>query len=204
MNKHFITLFFASTTLCTYAETFSGGYLGSEISHNKQSFSVPLNEIGYSNTSGENTYTGKGTNSIGLSIIGGYMFNYGNHFVGAIEGKLSIPNNETKDNKEYKIAKEHFRTEINYLQGYQINSFLPYVKLGIASGYFSMNEDNPAFKYIDFENNSAIGFNYGLGSKIKLNNNFVVGVDYNKVILRAANSIKFKSTSIGVNIVYFF
>ncbi|MCW9732731.1 outer membrane beta-barrel protein [Avibacterium sp. 20-15] len=202
MKKYLMATLLSSTALFAQAENFSGFYIGGALDLNKQSFSVPVQELGYHYDDGN--YTGSSSRSVGVGIVGGYMFDYGNNFVGIIEGKISLPNNKTEDDLGNEIAKENFRVGVHYLQGYQLDRFLPYVKIGVEAGSFTMNEDNPAFRNVDFENSGAFGFSYGFGVKTKITDNLVAGLDYSRVTLEAKNSIEFKSNTIGLNISYLF
>ncbi|MFU2080344.1 outer membrane protein [Avibacterium endocarditidis] len=202
MKKILFTGLLFTVPALSQAEVFDGGYLGGELSFNKQSFSVPAKEIGYPEYHGN--YTGSNSRSLGFGVLGGYAFNYGDNFVGIIEGKLSIPNNKVKDEEGEEIAKENFRVGLHYLQGYQIDNILPYIKVGVEAGNFEMNESNSKFNRVSFENNNAFGFSYGFGVKVKMVNNLVAGLDYSRVTLKAKNEIEFKSNSIALNISYAF
>ncbi|MCW9717499.1 outer membrane protein [Avibacterium sp. 21-599] len=197
-----LTSALASAASLSYAKDFSGFYIGGALDLNKQSFSVPVQELGYHYDDGN--YTGSSSRSVGVGIVGGYMFDYGNNFVGIIEGKISLPNNKTEDDLGNEIAKENFRVGVHYLQGYQLDRFLPYVKIGVEAGSFTMNEDNPAFRNVYVEDHGAVGFSYGFGVKTKITDNLVAGLDYSRVTLEAKNSIEFKSNTIGLNISYLF
>ncbi|MFU2059209.1 outer membrane protein [Avibacterium volantium] len=204
MKKYLVATLLSSTALFAQAEGFSGFYVGGEVDFNKQSFSIPWEELDYNYYDGN--YTGSSSRSVGAGVVGGYMFDYGNNFVGIVEGKISFPNNKTEDDLGNEIAKENFRVGVHYLQGYQLDRFLPYVKIGVEAGSFTMNEDNPEFRNsnVYFENHGAVGFSYGFGVKTKITDNFVAGLDYSRVTLKAKNSIEFKSNTIGVNFSYLF
>ncbi|UXN34566.1 outer membrane beta-barrel protein [Avibacterium paragallinarum] len=202
MRKILSATVFLITPMLSQAANFEGGYLGGELGFNKQSFSVPFKEIGHSSHNGN--YAGSSSRSVGIGVIGGYAFDYGNNFVGLLEGKLSIPNNKVKDDAGEEIAKENFRVGLHYLQGYQIDNILPYVKVGVEAGNFDMNESNSNFNRVTFENSGAFGFSYGLGMKVKLADNLIAGLDYSRVTLKAKNEIEFKSNSLGLNVSYLF
>ncbi|WP_080737522.1 outer membrane protein [Gallibacterium anatis] len=201
MRKILSVTIFLMTPILSQATNFEGGYLGGELGFNKQSFSIPAEEIGYFSNG---NYTGSSSRSVGISVIGGYAFDYGNNFIGMVEGKLSIPNNKVKDDAGEEIAKENFRVGLHYLQGYQIDNILPYVKVGVEAGNFDMNESNSNFNRVTFENSGAFGFSYGLGMKVKLADNLIAGLDYSRVTLKAKNEIEFKSNSLGLNVSYLF
>lgn len=202
MKKALLASLLIASPFFAQAEDFSGWYVGGELDFNKQSFSVPFKEIGHSEDSGN--YTGSSSRSVGIGVISGYAFDYGNNFIGMVEGKLSIPNNKVKDDAGEEIAKENFRVGLHYLQGYQIDNILPYVKVGVEAGNFDMNKSNSNFNRVTFENSGAFGFSYGLGMKVKLADNLIAGLDYSRVTLKAKNEIEFKSNSLGLNVSYLF
>lgn len=184
-------------------ETFTGWYVGGELSSTKHSFSVPYSELGYSSTTGN--FSTNGSQSVGIGVLGGYGFDFLGDFVGQAELKLRTGGSSTKNAWGETVSKEDFQLSLSYLQGYRINNFLPYVKVGVVGSSFSMNENAiPMTSDRTLVNSGARGFGYGVGVKYAISDNLEAGVEYYKANLSAENSIKFKTNTASANLSYRF
>ncbi|MDD6910519.1 outer membrane protein [Actinobacillus minor] len=194
------SLFLATTS---FANTFTGGYLGGTITSVKQEFSVPYSELGYQTYEGK--YIADGSRGTRVGVTAGYGFDIGSNFVGQLEGELAFSNTKTTNKLGEIITKERFATNASAILGYRVlGNFLPYVKASVNASSFDLNESATGFERVDFENSAAFGFGFGAGLKYAVTEKLDLGVEYQKVTLKGNNDIKIKSKQIGLNMVYHF
>lgn len=185
------------------ATSFTGFYLGGEVTTTKHTFSVPYSELGYSSIGGN--FTANGSNGTRFGVKTGYGFNLGaTDFVGQAEASLAFSNAETKSELGT-VTKEQFTTSIAYLQGYRLaGSFLPYVKVSLNVSSFDVNNDAVYGNRAVIENSGAYGFGLGAGMKYAATPNFDIGIEYHKADLRGKNDIKIKTNNVALSGVYHF
>jgi opacity protein-like surface antigen len=191
---------------------FTGGFLGGEINFNKQDFSIPYDELGYGYYF-DGKYTAKSSNTTGFAVLGGYGFDYGNDFIGIIEGKLSVTGTKVKGERlcyrceNGKIAREYLNVSTGYLQGYRITDrVLPYVKVSLNTAVLDVKDLPYNSSRVSKEDDitGVYGFGYGFGAKVALNSDLELGAEWLKTDMRGSNHLKVKNKTVGVNLVYKF
>ncbi len=145
----------------------------------------------------------------GVGVIVDYGFDYGNNFVGLVEGKLKFNNStlvdEKSDTEQVKIQ-EKYRFNLSYLQGYRVlPDLLPYVKLGYSVTQFkgeSTKFASGSYSHASVSETKS-GWGYGVGVKYAVSSNVELGAEYFR------SHVKFdgesvKANTLGANISYRF
>ncbi|MGX2973532.1 outer membrane beta-barrel protein [Ursidibacter arcticus] len=203
MKKVFVIASLVATNIAMANNTFTGWYVGGELNSTKHSLTIPYSELGLYRHNGN--FEAGGSRSAGIAVLGGYGFDFSEKFVGLVEGKVRLGNATTKNRFGEVTSKEKYNLSVSYLQGYRLNNFLPYIKLGAQAGVFDMNEEAiPMANDRTLEGVSAIGFEYGVGVRYIFANNLEAGIEYSKATIEGKNSIKFKTDTLGVNVSYRF
>lgn len=127
----------------------------------------------------------KGKQSTGPALVVDYGMDYGNNFVGVVQGKTKIGSTkvtgDTKQKNKYTLA---------YQQGYRVGSdLLPYVKLDASSSKVG--------------DETYRGFGYGAGAKYAVSSNIEVGAEYTRNNLKR-NGTKLKGNDFTANVGYRF
>lgn len=130
-------------------------------------------------------YKEEGTKrATGVGIIADYGFDFGNNFVGLVEGKVKFNKSKLLDRKdadEYTHVDEKWRANLSYLQGYRVlPDLLPYVKVSYVATKLEA-DDKEVFmggSYTSHEEDTGNGFGLGLGLKYAVSSNFEVGAEY--------------------------
>ncbi|MBN6066296.1 porin family protein [Aggregatibacter actinomycetemcomitans] len=115
-----------------------------------------------------------------VDLIADYGIDYGNNFVGIIEGKLKLNKSTLHDNSgpgyHYKLT-EKARLGVSYLQGYRVTpNILPYAKVGLQTTKFKSEWRDGGYSSTHSDTKNGIGF--GAGVKAALTPNFELGVEY--------------------------
>lgn len=120
----------------------------------------------------------------GVGLVADYGMDYGNNFVGLVEGKVKLNSSklvEEKNATDNNEVSEKWRANVSYLQGYRVlPDLLPYVKVGYSLTKFSAkNRETTNTGVIQSSvSETKSGFNYGLGVKYAVSSNFEVGAEY--------------------------
>lgn len=145
----------------------------------------------------------------GVGVVVDYGFDYGNDFVGLVEGKVKLNSSKLQDinNQSLSVSvNEKWRTSVSYLQGYRVMpDLLPYIKVGYSiaqtDAKFSTTAPNSSAKRSVSETGNGLAF--GLGAKYAVSSNFEVGAEYLKS--RASFDGKAKNANtLGANATYRF
>lgn len=195
MKKTILTgLLLTLTGTANANDNFTGWFVGGELSSTKHELSF----------SDEHTFQ-NGSRSAGLGIFGGYGFDFAGNFIGQAEAKLRTGGSKTKNEFGDVVSKEKYNLTLAYLQGYRINAFLPYIKVGV--GVSNVDIDNNSLANAgapEVEGSSAIGFGYGVGVKYAINEKFDAGIEFYKAHLSGFDDIKFKATTVSAGLSYRF
>lgn len=127
----------------------------------------------------------KGKQSTGPSLVVDYGMDYGDNFVGIVQGKAKLGStkifNDVKQKNKYTVA---------YQQGYRVGAdLLPYVKVDLSSSRV--------------EGETFRGYGYGVGAKYAVSSNIEVGAEYTRNNLKR-NGIKLKGNDFTANVGYRF
>lgn len=188
-----VSVLSASAVAAPVGETFKGWGVGLDLTSTKYNWGEDLNI--------------KRTTGIGVVID--YGFDYGNNFVGLVEGKLKLNNStfiDIRDEDWYVKAQEKTRFNLSYLQGYRVLAdLLPYIKVGYVATKFKVN--NGEVRGSSFEEREVSklqsGWGYGVGVKYAVSSNVELGAEYFR------SHVKFhgesvKANTLGANISYRF
>ncbi|WP_373768088.1 porin family protein [Glaesserella sp.] len=127
-----------------------------------------------------------GKQATGVNLIVDYGMDYGNNFVGIVEGKAKIGSS-----KIFNDVRQKTLFSVGYEQGYRVlPDLLPYVKVNYA---VSKVGDIGSFK----------GFGYGLGAKYAVSNDIEIGAEYLRSNLKH-NGTKLKGNAFGLSAAYRF
>lgn len=103
----------------------------------------------------------EGKQATGANLIVDYGLNYGENFIGLVEGKAKLGST-----KIFNDVKQKNQFSVGYAQGYRVApDFLPYIK---ANYSLSKIGDVGSFK----------GLGYGVGAKYAVSNDIEVGAEY--------------------------
>ncbi|OOF81264.1 hypothetical protein BKG92_09330 [Rodentibacter ratti] len=184
MKKLIITTLLVLPVAASAVDNFTGWHIGGELSTAKYSMT--------------GTTKGSGSQGVGLAIIGGYGFDFGQNFVGIIEGRFKISNAKITDEDD-ETFKEKYQASIAYLQGYRITeNIMPYIKVGGSVSQIDYSSDK-------YEGVGVRGIDYGLGVKFAIDKNLAMGVDFTRHNLGGEdNSVKFKGNRFALNLSYQF
>ncbi|NYA26808.1 outer membrane protein [Haemophilus haemolyticus] len=185
---------------------FTGWYIGGELGSSQHQISIPYEKL-HSGTQYSGNFESQGNKSTGLSILGGFGFQFGqSNFIGQAEAKYRFISGAKSKFEGENITKEKANISIAYLQGYRISErFLPYVKLSLDAGVFDINQENiPKANYVSIENSSVIGIGLGAGIKYAVTDAINVGIEYHRAALNGQDDIKVKTSNIGLNFSYQF
>lgn len=140
----FAGLFSASAFAAPVGETFTGFGAG-----------LDLTTVKYKSAGLE------GKQATGANLVLDYGMNYGENFIGLVEGKAKLGST-----KVFNDVKQKNQFSVGYAQGYQVApDFLPYIK---ANYSISKLGDVGSFK----------GIGYGLGAKYAVSNDIEIGAEY--------------------------
>lgn len=128
----------------------------------------------------------EGKQATGANLVVDYGIDYGDNFVGIVEGKAKLGStkvlNDTKQKTQFSAG---------YAQGYRVlPDLLPYVK---ANYNLSKIGDIGTFK----------GISYGAGAKYAISNDIEVGAEYQRSNLKYQGQ-KLKGNAFGANAAYRF
>ncbi|QLB39958.1 outer membrane protein [Mannheimia pernigra] len=206
MKKLLITALASSSlsaSVLAQNNTFTGFYLGAELTSTKHIFSVPYSELGYSSINGN--FTASGSSGARFGVVTGYGFYLGStDFVGQAEASFAFSNAKTKSELGT-VTKEQFATSMAYLQGYRLlGNFLPYVKVSLNVSSFDVNNDAVYGNRAVIKNPGAYGVGIGAGMKYAATPDFDIGVEYHKANLKGQNDIRIKTKNITLSGSYHF
>lgn len=145
----------------------------------------------------------------GVGIVADYGIDYGNNFVGLIEGKVKLNSSklvEERNEGNHSDLSEKWRANVSYLQGYRVlPDLLPYVKVGYSVTKFKATDR--FFTQSGVVNTSISetksGLNAGLGVKYAISSNFEVGAEYLRGQIKFDGE-KLKSNTFSANATYRF
>lgn len=165
----FATLAASSAMAAPVGETFTGVGVG-----------VDLTTVKYKSAGLE------GKQATGANLVVDYAMDYGDNFVGIVEGKAKLGStkilNDTKQKTQFSAG---------YAQGYRVlPDLLPYVK---ANYNLSKVGDIGTFK----------GISYGAGAKYAVSNDIEIGAEYQRSNLKYQGT-KLKGNAVGANAAYRF
>lgn len=194
--------------------TFTGGFLGGEINANKQDFSIPYSELGYTR---DGNLKAKSSSKTGLALLGGYGFDLGNNFIGTLEGKISITGTKVQAegdctyysycSNEGTVSREYLNISMGYLQGYNIaDTVMPYAKVSLNSAILDVTDlpYNTSSVAKQSDVTGVYGFGYGFGAKLSLTPDLELGAEWLKTSMRGSNSLKVRNKTTGMNLNYKF
>ncbi|MGX3022272.1 porin family protein [Ursidibacter sp. B-7004-1] len=147
----------------------------------------------------------------GVGIIADYGIDYGNNFVGVIEGKVKFNSSKLVDVTEvdgsYTKVDEKWRASVSYLQGYRVSAdFLPYVKVGYVATKFEAKDREVGFNGgVDYlsASETRTGLGFGIGAKYAVSSNFEVGAEYLRTNIKFDDE-RVKGNTFGANATYRF
>ncbi|QIW15328.1 hypothetical protein A4G20_02755 [Pasteurellaceae bacterium RH1A] len=151
----------------------------------------------------------------GVGVVVDYGIDYGNNWVGIIEGKVKL-NSSTLLNENdatgHAQIKEKFRASVGYLQGYRVTpAFLPYVK----AAYVATKLEGSSSSNVVFEDGTVIhrssesvsetkgGLGLGVGAKYAVSSNVELGAEYLHTRIKFDGET-LKGNTFGVNATYRF
>lgn len=157
-------------------------------------------------------YQDTNKHATGVGLIVDYGIDYGNNFVGLIEGKVKLNNSKITDERDYEPLEtfkitEKFRSSISYLQGYRVlPDLLPYVKVGYTFTKFKADGriyhlHSPRQISIVETTNSGLGF--GAGVKYAVSSNFELGAEYLRTRTKF-DDVSINANTFGANATYRF
>ena len=115
-----------------------------------------------------------------VDLIADYGIDYGNDFVGIIEGKLKLNKSTLHDNNASGYRgklNEKARLGVSYLQGYRVTpSILPYAKVGVQTAKFESEVRTRNYSATHSDTKNGIGF--GAGVKVNLVPDFELSLEY--------------------------
>ncbi len=127
----------------------------------------------------------KGKQSTGPALVVDYGMDYGDNFVGVVQGKVKVGST-----KVFSDVKQKTKYTVAYQQGYRVASdLLPYVKVDVAQS--KVGDTN--FR----------GYGYGAGAKYAVSSNVEVGAEYTRSNLRKSGA-KLKGNEFTANLGYRF
>lgn len=127
----------------------------------------------------------KGKQSTGPALVVDYGMDYGENFVGVVQGKAKIGSTkvsgDTKQKTKYTVA---------YQQGYRVGSdLLPYAKVEVAQS--KVGDTN------------LRGYGFGAGAKYAVSSNIEIGAEYTRSHLKKSGN-KLKGNEFTANVGYRF
>jgi opacity protein-like surface antigen len=172
----------SATTLAAPAgQTFVGPSIGLQV--NSEKYSVGDTDADFKHFSSFN-------------LIGDYGFDFGNDFVGLVQGSVQLGKSNKVASDDSGTLKRKNNFMIGYAQGYRIlPSLLPYIKLDYNFGKTKWSDTGDNFK--------VKGFGYGLGTKFAISQNVELGVEYMRHHLKADGD-SFKSNTFSFLVSYRF
>ncbi|AFU19526.1 porin family protein [Actinobacillus suis] len=127
----------------------------------------------------------KGKQSTGPALVVDYGMDYGNNFVGVVQGKVKVGST-----KVFSDVKQKTKYTVAYQQGYRVGSdLLPYVKVDVAQS--KIGDTN--FR----------GYGYGAGAKYAVSSNVEIGAEYTRSNLKKSGD-KLKGNEFTANVGYRF
>lgn len=142
----------------------------------------------------------------GANIIADYGIDYGNDFVGLIEGKLKVNNSKAMDKSDEnkkKTIKEKANLSVAYLQGYRVlPDLLPYVKVNYNIAQATVEESGNGYSKSTTTTGDS-GFGYGVGVKYAVSSNVELGAEYLRTH-RKFNNEKLRANNLSANATYRF
>lgn len=149
----------------------------------------------------------------GVGALVDYGFDYGNNFVGLVEGKVKFNSSKLVDRKDedsQTTVSEKWRASVSYLQGYRVlPDLLPYVKVGYVAAKFdakdveSSTTESGSYRSEVNKAETGSGFGFGAGVKYAVSSNFEVGAEYLRTSIKFDGE-KVKGNTFGANATYRF
>lgn len=157
-------------------------------------------------------YQDTNKHATGVGLIVDYGIDYGNNFVGLIEGKVKLNSSKLTDERESDpttVLKEteKFRGSISYLQGYRVlPDLLPYVKVGYTFTKFKTDKriyHLHSYKQISIVETTNSGLGFGAGVKYAVSSNFELGAEYLRTRTKF-DDVSINANTFGANATYRF
>lgn len=157
------SLVLSSSSVFAHDIDFTGFYLGANIG---------VSNLGFKKENKEDKIDKSITSpTFGLLFPIGYGFRFGDNLIGNVEisatSVISIGTKESGNGIGLGVA---------YLQGYAIDNFMPYFRVGISyliASKLVLSDDNTSFKA-----SSAPGIDVGVGFRYAFNDDWRVGLEY--------------------------
>lgn len=155
----------------------------------------------------------KAKRATGVGLVVDYGIDYGNNWVGVIEGKIKFNSSKLVDytfdnNTRFASTKvtEKWRGNLSYLQGYRVlPDLLPYVKVGYViskmDGKSAERSPGRAVEISKSETGSGLGL--GLGMKYAVSSNVELGVEYLRTRIKLEDE-RVNGNLLGASLTYRF